>query len=243
MSNPAKRAFEILSRLDPKKVQIDKNAMVDIWGQAFRDAGCPTENVYENLRRLYTELEEAEEAAIDQFGPEKARVKLKYFNELKCAVGLTREKYLPSEAGVHSLESLAIDLHEEPEISATNLDGIQREVTELLEHVKKSSLKPQLKRWIMGWLGKILAAIIHYNLNGAKGLQDALIAIQGEACFLTLALKEVENEDPTFYAKFEEFFTRATKVAAFAERVKKLCDSSMIAPLISLGLKKLGLTE
>lgn len=245
MSNPARRAFAVFQFVRTFQDKTCSGA----WEAAFELVGnrVGPEGLFQRLVELYAELDSAEKLARQKFSDEQAAVKLKYMAKLKASLGhqgtqAWYDSYV-SEAMLHCLENLAHDLDDEPQIQPSELDAIQKELTALFEQVRSSSLKPQLKRWILGWIAKIQNGITHFKIYGVKGLQDALIAIQGEAWFLAPALKQVEQGAPEVYSGLEGIFSKVVKVVDFTDKLVRLCDSSIVAPMINLGLKGLGLKE
>ncbi len=89
----------------------------------------------------------------------------------------------------------AKDLPKEGKLTNDELKELFVSVADLFDEIRNSSIAPQLKRWMLGLVAKLLDAINHYRIHGGRGLRKALAELLGE-----LAL----NEDKIKSAKVPE---------------------------------------
>lgn len=177
------------------------------------------------LFTLMNELNLIEERIEDKFPQHQAAIYLKFFPQIKTSLAQLSNPINLSESALHSLEHLQFLLDDEPEISPGDLNSIAKEIDDLFESVRSSNLKPTLRKWLMSWLSILKQGIDRFKIHGAKGLQDALIRIQGEADVFGTALAQVKEEDPTLYEKFEAFWNKACETTKMLERCQKFYES------------------
>lgn len=226
--NSANRVFLILSKA---KLQDRRVATLKAWSIAL-NVSATFEDVAPLLIDMIAQLDEVERQIRAKFPANKADTSLKHFPVLRKAIcfhGINSQwasvRELLSETVMFSLESLTHDVDVEPDVKEDDLKLIRQQLTELFELVERAEMSKKLRGWILNWLSAIRSAIDRYQINGTKGLQDALIRIQGEATFFSQAFERVKESDPPLYERLLSLFRHICTASDIAERCRKLCES------------------
>lgn len=238
--NAASRAHALMS-----KARLGEGRVHKVWAAVFGlPENSPIADVVDLLSDLYSQLLHAEQEAKQKFTAETAAVKLKHFPNLKRAVfsydlngsfeGSVRT--VLTESALDSLENLAHDLENERQIEQTDIERISQMVDDLFAEVADSDLTKRLKQFVLSWLAKVRRALDQFRITGSRGLQDALIVIQGEACVLEPVTAAVKKTAPSVWGRVESLWNYACKAVDFGDRCKKLCESPVTHKVIEFGL-------
>lgn len=198
------------------------------------------------LAEILTQLDDIEEQVRSKYSQRKAETLLAYFGDFRRAVahegmggGWEPVKNLLSDAALYSLKTMEHELDDEPEIKADVLETLKKELDELFTMVNNSGLNTKLKSWLLSWISALRQGIVRFQVSGTKGLQDALIRIQGEADIFAPALDQIKQVEPKVFERVNSVFVTTCKIAELADRCQRLCTSSTAVHVFSLGLRAL----
>ena len=243
VQNSASRVFDILTRA---KKQNRALPTIKVWATVF-GVSETLDGVAPLLVELYGQLDDVERQIRDKFDGRKAEISLKHFPALRqvvcfCGIGTqwSDAHDILTETVLFSLEALIHDVDEETELEPDEFTAINNALTQLFELVCHADISKKLKDWILNWLSAIRTSIDRYRISGTKGLQEALIRIQGEAQFFHPAFREVKKKAPAVYEQLFELFDKICKATEIAERCRKLCDSAVVGQIGNIVFKCLG---
>lgn len=237
--NSATRAHAIFSLVR----NIKNINSVKAWGTAFGNPELQPAEVTSQLVELHRQLEDVEEQIKQKYSTEAANVKLKHIPALKQSLftgsltgTINLAKELMTDAALDSLEALSHDIADETKIPESELEKISDSIEGLFREIESSGLHKKLKTFLMKMLERIRRAIAQYRISGAKGLQEALVAMQGEADLFYPAIDKVKKEAPGLWSKLSAFFSGVVITAAFLNACTDISESKPVSYAVEFGL-------
>lgn len=231
--NNMNSAYRIRSVLKQAQSATDTKAAVDVWADILGIGNLEKEKKQFAVSRFLSDLHDEVELVREQMGKTGFTEGL-YTNTLaRCNTTLAVQhltsqwsqvkKYITSEMLIVLGFCSEILPSEEAEIDRDKLQELANVIKELRDMLADSGLGISARRIIEKHIAKIEEALGKYKAVGARGLEDALQSVIGEAIINDTELKAMKDTKEA--SKFKELIIKLKDVVVSASSANQHTDS------------------